>query len=77
MNLDEAGKGDYNGFAAESLAEGVAWVPRNWNKVSTDTGIGNPSLATPEKGAAYAAAVAECYANLFNDLVNGKIYLTD
>ncbi len=77
VDLSEAGPGNYTGFAAKTLAEGVAWIPRNWNKVSTDTGIGNPAHATAEKGAAYAFAVAERYADLFNDLVNSKIYIID
>lgn len=77
VNLDEAGEGKSTGFAAKSLAEGVAWIPRNWEKVSTDTGIGNPALATAEKGKAYALAVAERYAELFNDFANNKIYVTD
>lgn len=77
VSLTEAGKGDYTGFAAKTLNEGVAWLPRNWNKVSTDTGIGDPSLSTAEKGAAYAHAVAERYADLFAELVSGRIYLSD
>ena len=42
VNLDEAGNGDYKKFTSQMLNEKVAWIPRNWQKVSQDTGIGNP-----------------------------------
>lgn len=74
VNLDEAGDGNYKPFAVESLREKVAWIPRNWQKVSEDTGIGNPKLATAEKGKRYAEAVAEKYAKLFKELSEDRIY---
>ena len=42
VNLDEAGDGNYKKFASQMLNEKVAWIPRNWQNVSQDTGIGNP-----------------------------------
>lgn len=74
VNLEEAGNGDYKRFASPMLNEKVAWIPRNWQRVSQDTGIGNPKLATAEKGKRYAEAVVKKYAQLFNELVNGDIY---
>lgn len=74
VNLDEAGEGSYKPFAVKSLCEKVAWIPRNWQKVTEDTGIGNPKLATAEKGARFASAVADKYADLFAELVQGAIY---
>lgn len=68
VNLDEAGPGRSRTFAAETLRTGVAWVPRNWLEVSSDTGIGSPALATAEKGAKFAAAVAGRLAELLRDL---------
>ena len=75
VNLEEAGNGDYKRFASPMLNEKVAWIPRNWQRVSQDTGIGNPKLATAEKGKQYAEAVVKKYAQLFNELVKGDIYL--
>ncbi len=72
--LDEAGEGHYKSFASKSLREKVAWIPRNWQKVSEDTGIGNPQLSTAEKGCRFATAVADKYADLFAELVQGNIY---
>ena len=74
VNLSEAGTGEYTGFKPKTLRDGVAWIPRDWSKVSKDTGIGDPRLASPEKGARFAAAVADRYAELLNDLVNSDLY---
>ncbi len=73
-NLNEAGSGEYKTFAIKSLNEKVAWIPRNWQKVSNDTGIGNPALSTAEKGKKFALDVANKYAELFADLVSKEIY---
>ena len=68
VNIEEAGEGKSGGFSPESLAKGTAWLPRNWSRVSTDTGIGNPGKATAEKGKRFAHDIAEAYATLFHDL---------
>ncbi|MBO7266443.1 MAG: creatininase family protein [Bacteroidaceae bacterium] len=74
VNLDEAGKGDARKFTSTMLNEKVAWVPRHWLKVSTDTGIGNPLAATAEKGQRYAEAVTDKYALLVKELMEGVTY---
>lgn len=74
VNLAEAGPGSSKPFAAQTLNQGVAWIPRNWQKITTDTGIGDPSLATAAKGARFARAVAERYAELLRELTQGTIY---
>lgn len=68
VNLEEAGDGESRKFASQMLNEKVAWVPRNWAKISTDTGVGNPKKATAEKGKRFAEAVAAKYAQLFKEL---------
>lgn len=74
-DLRNAGSGESKPFAAQSLNEKVAWIPRDWQRVTSDTGIGNPAKSTAEKGAAFAEAVTEKYAGLFRDIAAGKIYL--
>lgn len=59
VNLSEAGDGASRPFSLSSLNEKTAWVPRNWLKVTSDTGIGNPRKATAEKGKIYADAVVQ------------------
>ncbi len=61
-------------FASQMLNEKVAWIPRNWQKVSQDTGIGNPKKASAEKGKKYAEAVVAKYALLFEELVHKELY---
>ena len=68
VNLSEAGPGQAHPFALASLREKVAWLPRHWTRVTDDTGIGNPHLATAEKGRRFAEAVAARYALLIKEL---------
>lgn len=68
VNLSEAGPGKANAFALPSLQQKVAWLPRHWTRVTADTGIGNPHLATAEKGRRFAEAVAAKYALLIKEL---------
>ena len=74
VNLSEAGQGTGKPFASQMLRDKVAWIPRNWQRVTSDTGIGDPSAATAEKGARFATAVAERYAQLLHELASGEIY---
>jgi len=53
LPLSEAGDGKAKKLKFKSRQEGWFWAPREWTKVTEDTGIGNPSLSTVEKGEAY------------------------
>ena len=44
------GSGSAKKFKIKAYNEGWAWAERQWSKVSSDTGIGNPEYATAEKG---------------------------
>lgn len=74
VNLSDAGDGHFRTFRPATLQRGVAWIPRNWAKVSDDTGIGSPAAATAEKGARFADAVTDSYAELIRDLTEGNLY---
>jgi creatinine amidohydrolase len=50
LPLSEAGEGKGKKFRIKALNGSWAWAERKWSKVTSDTGIGNPYLATPEKG---------------------------
>ncbi len=73
VDLSMAGEGKAHNFALPTLRGKVAWIPRHWQKVTQDTGIGNPVLATPEKGKRFALAVSERYAQLFNELAHADL----
>ena len=70
VQLADAGDGSSRSFAIEALKEGKVWIPRNWAKVSRDTGIGSPALATAEKGARFADAVVQKYVEFLNDFAH-------
>lgn len=74
VNLTEAGHGKGKPFAVSSLNEKIAWVPRNWQKVTEDTGVGDPRKSSAEKGKRYVRAVVEKYALLFKELAQDDIY---
>lgn len=61
VKLEEAGEGRGKQFSIDALREGKVWMPRNWNLVTEDTGIGNPCLSTAEKGKRFAEACVEAY----------------
>ncbi|MDQ6611538.1 MAG: creatininase family protein, partial [Gemmatimonadota bacterium] len=39
--------------------QGWAWAPRQWTRISADTGVGNPAASTALKGKQYLAQCAE------------------
>jgi creatinine amidohydrolase len=68
--LETAGPGRERRPALRGLRDKVAWAPRRWTQVTADTGIGDPSRATPEKGARFFAAVTERVAAYLVELAN-------
>ncbi|MBR5656530.1 MAG: creatininase family protein [Prevotella sp.] len=57
VHMDEAGEGKGNSFALKAMREGKVWIPRDWNEVTKDTGIGNPMKSSSEKGRRFVEAV--------------------
>lgn len=66
--LAEAGDGRERPSSIAGIREGWAWAPRRWRQVTADTGIGNPALATAEKGKRYAEIVTSSIAQYLTDL---------
>ena len=66
--LDEAGDGKARAFKLEGLKNKTAWAPRRWDKVSADTGVGNPKKATAEKGKKFVDDVTTQIADYFVEL---------
>ena len=71
--LSEAGDGSERRWRIEALREGWAWAPRRWTEISADTGVGNPALATAEKGARHAAEVTRRVSDFLVDLAQADI----
>jgi creatinine amidohydrolase len=68
LPLSEAGEGKERKLRITGFREGWAWTPRDWLKVTEDTGTGDPRAATAEKGAAYFEAVVTKVSGLLVDL---------
>lgn len=66
--LESAGPGRARLHKIKAFRDGWAWMPRPWTKVTDDTGIGDPSKSTVEKGSAYFAAVTEAIGAFLVDL---------
>lgn len=59
LPLHEAGYGTSKISKLKGITDKTAWIPRQWNKVSDDTGIGNPKKASAEKGKKYLNDITE------------------
>jgi len=70
--LSEAGDGKERRFRVAALRDGWAWAPRQWTRVSTDTGIGDPRAANREKGERYTTAVVERLSQFLVELAAAK-----
>lgn len=73
LPLEEAGPGTSHPFKIKALRERWAWAQREWTRASDDTGIGNPSAATPEKGAQYLDVVIAELASFLVDLAEADL----
>ena len=70
LPLNEAGNGYAKRIKIKGMKEGWAWTERKWSKVTSDTGIGNPTKATKEKGQKYFNDVVDKVAQLIIDITN-------
>jgi creatinine amidohydrolase len=59
LPLGEAGSGSERKPRIAGLRERWAWAPRPWTTISADTGVGNPSASTAEKGRVFFNALTE------------------
>lgn len=70
---DKWGKGTEKKNKIKAFQEGWAWSERKWSQISEDTGVGNPMLASKEKGEKFFRAVAEKMAILFYDICEADL----
>jgi creatinine amidohydrolase len=57
LPLTEAGSGAQRKPKITAFREGWAWSPRQWTRVTRDTGTGDPRAASADKGKRYFEAV--------------------
>jgi creatinine amidohydrolase len=72
VELENAGPGKRVPFANQGLSQPGVWTPRPWSASHPDTGSGDPSQATAEKGSRYFVAVTEALAELLIDLAKAE-----
>ncbi len=70
---NEWGDGAEKKNTISAFNEGWAWSERPWSKISEDTGVGNPELATAEKGQHFFEEVCRKMAKLFVDISKANI----
>lgn len=75
LPLDQAGDGKAKKFRLKGIQEGWVWAPREWTKISEDTGVGNPGKATEEKGRQFLNDVTQKIASFLIELA--KVDLDD
>ena len=68
LPLSEAGRGEQKRPSIAALREGWVWTPRPWSRVSADTGVGDPSASSADKGARFLEAVAARISSFLVDL---------
>ena len=71
--LDQAGSGATRPFTVKGLREGWVWAPRDWRRATIDTGVGDPSAASAEKGAKYFEAVTAKIAGFLVELAKAEL----
>jgi len=80
LPLSEAGDGAVRPFKMKALREGWAWTQRSWLKATYDTGTGDPSKSTPEKGKRYLDDLTKELSSFFVELAEADVndlYETD
>lgn len=72
VDLSEAGSGERIPFELNTLKQPGVWSPRPWSQSHPDTGSGNPSASSAEKGKQYFEAVSNAIADLLVELAQAK-----
>ncbi len=70
--LADSGPGTARKFVFSAMREGWAWAERQWTRVTQDTGVGDPRLATAEKGKRYLEEVTDRVAHLMEQLASTR-----
>jgi len=73
LPLDKWGEGIEKKNKIRGFREGWAWTERKWSVITEDTGIGNPYLATAEKGKKYFNDLTLKISGLLEDLCKTDI----
>lgn len=67
------GEGKEKKHKIRSFQEDWLWAERKWSKITDDTGIGDPRLATVEKGEKFFKAVTQKIGNVLYELSKADV----
>ena len=73
LPIEQAGDGKAKKFKLMALKEGWVWAPREWTKISEDTGVGDPKQATKEKGKRFLHDITHKIADFLVELEKADI----
>ena len=62
------GEGKEKKHKIKAFSDGWLWAERKWSQISEDTGVGNPKLATKEKGERFFKTVTQRIGNAIYDI---------
>lgn len=71
--LEDAGPGDARSWKLAAMRQGWAWAPRQWSRVTDDTGVGDPSAATEAKGAEHFHQLCQRVADYLCELAEAEL----
>ncbi len=73
LPLDQAGNGKAKEFRLQGIQGEWVWAPREWTKISEDTGVGDPKRATAEKGKRFLQDVTQKIAGFLIELAQADL----
>lgn len=73
VRMDDADDGAVRPFRFEALREGWAWTTRPWERLTKNSGYGDPRRATAEKGRRYLDAITDRLADFLVALAHSPI----
>lgn len=73
VRLEDADEGETRPFRFEALEEGWVWTPRPWERLTRNSGCGDPRKATIEKGQRYLNLVIDRIADFLVALSDAPI----
>lgn len=71
--LSEAGDGHDKKHKVKAFRESWAWAERKWSQVTEDTGVGDPSKSSKEKGERYFNDLTDKLATFYVELSNADL----
>ena len=71
--LREAGSGHERKSKIAAMQEGWLWAERPWSKISKDTGVGDPSNSSAEKGALFFDEVITKLATMYFEVCQADV----